>query len=132
MLAVNAAIPICNIERDGVTRDGQRGELYGDDVDKADAGDFERRSRGNRHQFRFILSADAALELGDLAAFTRAHMKQVELDLSTRLDWVAVDHWDTDHQHTHNVLRGNAHPDTDQVTAPDQIHNATRTHSLQR
>src|SRR3546814_1848946 len=90
MLAVNAAIPICNIERDGVTRDGQRGELYGADVDKADAGDFERRSRGNRHQFRFILSADDALELGDLAAFTRAHMKQVELDLCTRLDWVAV------------------------------------------
>src|SRR3546814_15656932 len=28
------------IERDGVTRAGQRGELYGADVDKADAGDF--------------------------------------------------------------------------------------------
>src|SRR3546814_4645156 len=88
------------IERDGITRDGARGQLYGPNIDQADAGAFEQRSRDDRHQFRFILSADDALELADLKAFTRAQMQQVERDLGTRLDWVAVDHWDTDNPHT--------------------------------
>lgn len=30
--------------------------------------------------------------------------------VATRLDWVAVDHWNTDNPHTHIVLRGR-HPD---------------------
>jgi type IV secretory pathway VirD2 relaxase len=28
-------------------------------------------------------------------------MAQAEKDLGTRLDWVAVDHWNTDHPHVH-------------------------------
>ena len=44
-------------------------------------------------------------------------------DLETRLDWVAVDHWDTDNPHTHIVLRGHAGngrgKDQDLVIAPD-------------
>src|SRR3546814_4656480 len=65
------------IERDGITRDGARGQLYGPNIDQADAGAFEQRSRDDRHQFRFILSADDALELADLKAFTRAQMQQI-------------------------------------------------------
>lgn len=109
------------IERDGVTRDGQRGQLYGPDIDLADANAFEQRSRGDRHQFRFILSADDAQDLGDLTAFTRAHMRQVERDLGTRLDWVAVNHWDTDNPHTHIVLRGKDDRGADLVIARDYI-----------
>jgi hypothetical protein len=33
-------------------------------------------------------------------------MVQMERDSETRLDWVAVDHWDTDNPRTHIVLRG--------------------------
>ena len=33
-------------------------------------------------------------------------MGRMERDLGTRLEWVAVDHWDTDNPHTHVVLRG--------------------------
>lgn len=33
-------------------------------------------------------------------------MAQVEKDLGTRLDWVAADHWNTGHPHTHIVIRG--------------------------
>src|SRR3546814_334152 len=109
------------IERDGITRDGARGQLYGPNIDQADAGAFEQRSRDDRHQFRFILSADDALELADLKAFTRAQMQQVERDLGTRLDWVAVDHWDTDNPHTHIVLRGKDDRGADLVIARDYI-----------
>jgi type IV secretory pathway VirD2 relaxase len=30
----------------------------------------------------------------------------MELDLATRLDWIAVDHHNTGHPHTHVILRG--------------------------
>jgi type IV secretory pathway VirD2 relaxase len=33
-------------------------------------------------------------------------MQRMEGDLGSRLDWIAVDHWDTDNPHTHIVLRG--------------------------
>ncbi|WP_446741591.1 relaxase/mobilization nuclease domain-containing protein [Sphingobium yanoikuyae] len=59
-----------------------------------------------RHQFRFI----AAPEDGDrdeaLAPLTRRLMAQMEEDLGTRLDWVAIDHFDSGHPHSHILLRG--------------------------
>jgi type IV secretory pathway VirD2 relaxase len=33
-------------------------------------------------------------------------MARVEAALAAKLDWVAVDHWDTDNAHTHIILRG--------------------------
>jgi type IV secretory pathway VirD2 relaxase len=94
------------IERDGVTTDGKPGRAYGPDADDVDTQKFETKGRNDRHQFRFIVSSENATELGDLKGFTRDLMTQMEKDLGTRLDWVAVDHWDTENPHTHIVLRG--------------------------
>jgi type IV secretory pathway VirD2 relaxase len=44
--------------------------------------------------------------MADLRGFTRDLMRQMELDLATRLDWVAVDHHNTGHPHTHIIVRG--------------------------
>ena len=33
-------------------------------------------------------------------------MRQMETDLGTELDWIAVDHFNTGHPHTHILLRG--------------------------
>ena len=33
-------------------------------------------------------------------------MAQAERDLQTELDWVAVDHWNTDNPHIHVLVRG--------------------------
>jgi type IV secretory pathway VirD2 relaxase len=100
------AIHLRYIQRDGVSREGGRGELYGPETDQADARAFEEKGRKDRHQFRFIVSPEDATELEDLRAFTRDLMKDVARDLGTRLQWVAVDHWDTDNPHTHIVVRG--------------------------
>jgi type IV secretory pathway VirD2 relaxase len=102
----SAAVHLRYIERDGVTRDGQKGQAYGADTDVADLKVFQQRGQNDRHQFRFIVSAEDGLELEDLKGFTRQLMRQMEIDLQTRLDWVAVDHWDTDNPHTHIVLNG--------------------------
>jgi len=102
----SAAVHLRYIERDGVTQDGQKGQAYGADTDVADLKVFQQRGQNDRHQFRFIVSAEDGLELEDLKGFTRQLMRQMEIDLETRLDWVAVDHWDTDNPHTHIVLNG--------------------------
>lgn len=94
------------IQRDGVTREGLPGELYGPDTDRADGDDFLRRTAGDRHQFRFIVSAEDGAEYPDLKPYVRRLMTQVEQDLGTKLDWVAVDHFNTERPHTHIVLRG--------------------------
>jgi type IV secretory pathway VirD2 relaxase len=44
--------------------------------------------------------------MGDLRGFTRDLMRQMEKDLDTRLDWIAVDHHNTGHPHTHIIVRG--------------------------
>ena len=94
------------IQRDGITRDGLEGELYDAASDRADGKAFLERCEGDRHQFRFIVSAEDAAEYDDLKGFTRRLMRQMEEDLGTRLDWVAVDHHNTGHPHSHIVLRG--------------------------
>jgi type IV secretory pathway VirD2 relaxase len=114
------------IERDGVTKDGQPGEAYDAMRDRADIGAFEERGRGDRHQFRFIVSAEDAESIGDLHRFTRDLMGGMEADLGTRLDWVAVDHWDTDNPHTHVVLRGKDEAGRDLVIARDYISRGMR------
>lgn len=114
------------IERDGTTRDGQRGQAYGPDTDAADLQSFEKRGRGDRHQFRFIVSVEESPELEDLKGFTRQLMQRVQTDLETLLDWVAVDHWDTDNPHTHIVLRGRAGDGQNLVIAPDYMAHGMR------
>ena len=94
------------IQRDGVTREGNPGELYSADRDTADGKAFVNRCDGDRHQFRFIVSAEDGSEYPDLKPFTRRLMAQMENDLGTKLDWVAVDHFNTAHPHTHIMLRG--------------------------
>ncbi|GKS77409.1 DUF3363 domain-containing protein [Acidovorax sp. SUPP950] len=114
------------IERDGVTRDGQKGQAYGQDTDAADTKAFQERGRGDRHQFRFIVSPEDGQELEDLKGFTRQLMRRMEIDLETRLDWVAVDHWDTDNPHTHIVLNGRTAGKEDLVIAPDYMAHGMR------
>jgi type IV secretory pathway VirD2 relaxase len=94
------------IQRDGVTREGLPGELYGPETDRADGDDFLKRTAADRHQFRFIVSAEDGAEYPDLKPYVRRLMTQVEQDLGTKLDWVAVDHFNTERPHTHIVLRG--------------------------
>ena len=94
------------IQRDGVTREGEPGQLYSATRDQADGKAFLERCDGDRHQFRFIVSAEDGSEYPDLKPYIRRLMTQMEADLGTRLDWVAVDHFNTAHPHTHIMLRG--------------------------
>jgi type IV secretory pathway VirD2 relaxase len=114
------------IQRDGVTPEGEPGRLYGASTDRADGKDFLERSAEDRHQFRFIVSAEDSAELADLKPFIRDLMRQMEKDLGTKLDWVAVDHFNTGHPHTHVILRGTDERGEDLVIARDYIAHGMR------
>jgi type IV secretory pathway VirD2 relaxase len=109
------------IERDGVGRDGEPGRAYGPLADEADLEAFKERSQNDRHQFRFIVSPEDGAELDDLRTYTRHLMSRMEADLGTRLEWVAVNHWNTDNPHTHIVLRGKDDTGEDLIIAGDYI-----------
>ncbi|GAA5542262.1 DUF3363 domain-containing protein [Brucella sp. NBRC 113783] len=94
------------IQRDGTSRDGERGQLYSATEDRADGAAFVERGADDRHQFRFIVSPEDGADLSDLTAYTRDLMAQVETDLGTKLDWVAVNHHNTGHPHVHLIVRG--------------------------
>lgn len=94
------------IQRDGVDRNGEGGRLYDRAQDEVEAKPFLERSEGDRHQFRLIVSPEDGVALGDLKPVIREFMARAERDTGRRLDWVAVDHHNTGHQHTHIVIRG--------------------------
>ncbi|MDC3806978.1 relaxase/mobilization nuclease and DUF3363 domain-containing protein [Pseudomonas aeruginosa] len=114
------------IEREGVGRDGEPGKAYDPMTDDADLSAFEERGREDRHQFRFIVSPEDAEQLDDLRTYTRHFMDRMEADLGTRLEWVAVDHWNTDNPHTHIVLRGKDDTGKDLIISRDYISQGMR------
>ncbi|MGH7438309.1 MAG: DUF3363 domain-containing protein [Polyangiaceae bacterium] len=99
-----AALHLRYIERDGVEKDGSKGQLYtADGPARVEA--FDEPRKGERHQFRLIVSPEDAGEL-DLTDYVRRLMAAVERDLGRKLEWAAVNHYDTGHPHAHLVIRG--------------------------
>ncbi|SDM62007.1 Type IV secretory pathway, VirD2 components (relaxase) [Oryzisolibacter propanilivorax] len=119
------------IEREGVDRQGGPGHAYGPATDAADTAAFEEGGRGDRHQFRFIVSPEDAEQLEDLRTYTRHLMARIEADLGTRLDWVAVDHWNTDNPHTHVVLRGTDDTGKDLIISQAYITRGVRERAME-
>ncbi len=114
------------IQRDGVTREGAPGVMYDKDVDQVDRQTFIDRAEGDRHQFRFIVAPENGDQYEDLKPLTRRFMAQAEQDLGTRLDWVAVDHHNTGHPHTHIIVRGKADDGKDLVIAREYLSQGLR------
>ena len=114
------------LSREGVTRDGEKARLFGPAADDADTKAFADRCEEDRHHFRFIISPDDAVEMSDLKTFARDLVGQMERDLGTKLDWVAVDHWNTEHPHVHLIVRGVREDGENLVISRDYIKEGMR------
>ena len=114
------------LKREGVTRGGEPARMFGPETDHADDTGFAERARDDRHHFRFIVSPEDAGDMTDLKAFARDLANQMEADLSTPLDWVAVDHWNTDNPHVHLLVRGVDSLGEDLVISRDYISHGLR------
>jgi len=117
---------ITYLQRDGVSRDGSPARMFDARSEQADVEGFAERCKDDRHHFRFIVSPEDAGDLADLRAFTRDLMARAEQDLSTSLDWVAVDHWNTDNPHVHVLVRGRQADGQDLVIAGQYISTGLR------
>jgi len=126
-----AAAHLRYLERDGTTREGERGSLYGRDVDAVEARGFCERAEGDRHQFRFIVSPEDGDQYEDLKPLTRRLIARLEEDLGTRLDWVAVDHFNSGHPHSHIVLRGKDERGIDLIIARDYLTTGIRERAIE-
>jgi hypothetical protein len=111
------------LSRDGVTKDGDPARMFGAGSDDVDHTAFAEQCEEDRHHFRFIVSPDDAVELSDIKAFTR--------DLGTRLDWAAIDHWNTEHPHVHVIVRGQTDDNKDLVISRDYIREGMRARAQQ-
>ena len=109
------------LKREGVTRDRRDATMFDRNGDAADERAFASACEDDRHHFRFIVSPEDAGSMEDVRAFTRDLIAQAERDLGTELDWVAVDHWNTDNPHIHVLVRGKADDDKDLVISRDYI-----------
>lgn len=124
--AAPLAAHLSYLRRDGVTRDGEKARLFGPEGDNVDARDFAARCEDDRHHFRFIVSPEDAVDMADLKDHARELMGQMEKDLATRLDWVGVDHWNTDNPHIHIIVRGRTDDGQDLVISRDYIKEGMR------
>ena len=70
--------------------------------------------------------------MADLRTFTRELMADAETDMGTKLDWVAVDHWNTDNPHVHVLVRGRADDGRDLVISRDYISQGFRGRAAER
>lgn len=117
---------ITYLKREGVTRDGKEARLFDAKNDDVDGKAFAERCEDDRHHFRFTVSPEDAGRMTDLRAFTRDLMKTAERDFESRLDWVAVDHWNTDNPHVHVLVRGKASDGKDLVISRDYVSHGFR------
>jgi type IV secretory pathway VirD2 relaxase len=120
------------LQRDGVTRDGSEGRMFDASSEIADEHAFAERCEDDRHHFRFIISPEDAARLDNLRTFTRELMRDAERDLGTTLDWIAIDHWNTDNPHVHLLMRGVADDGKDLVISRAYISRGFRDRAAER
>ena len=60
---------------------------------------------GDEHMFKLIVSPEFGDKM-DLKKHVKELVQQMEKDLGTKLQWVAIDHYNTDNPHVHVAVRG--------------------------
>ncbi len=113
---------------DYLARGDQRGSVFFDrDAEGIDGGArAEAWARSDKRHFRIILAPEEGERLRDLTSYTREVMARAEAELGTRFSWVAVNHHDTGHAHTHIILRGRRGNGQDLILPRDFIRHRMR------
>lgn len=101
--------------------------FYDRDAEGIDGGTrAEAWARSDKRHFRIILAPEEGERLCDLTGYTREVMARAEAELGTRFSWVAVNHHDTGHAHTHIILRGRRANGQDLILPRDFIRHRLR------
>jgi type IV secretory pathway VirD2 relaxase len=95
------------LEREGAQRQDERGvgfDAVADDRSLATAV-RDGQEGGDALVWKLVVSPEQAHRM-DLRAHTRSLMKKVSEALETRVEWVAIEHQNTDNPHVHILMRG--------------------------
>ena len=114
------------LARDSASLDGERGVFYDAQKDAIESRQVTRVWEADRHHFRIIISPEKAAEIADLRAYIREVMQRIERDLGTKLQWIAINHHNTDNPHAHVLLRGVREDGRDLVIARHYIAHGMR------
>ncbi len=111
--------------REAVTRDAGSGRFFDAKRDELDAKAETRSWAQDRHHFRIIVSPENAHSIGDLTAYTRELMTRIEQDLGA-IQWLAVNHSNTDNPHVHLLIRGRTPEGADLVIPRQYVSHGIR------
>ncbi len=96
------------LERESAAH-GIAGKGAGFDHDHEDVGVASKldawQKAGDQRLWKLIVSPEFG-DVVDLTRLTRDLMQQMAKDLETDLEWVAIEHYNTEHPHIHIALRG--------------------------
>lgn len=101
--------------RESASADGKPGVFYDASRDQVNARREVVQWADDRHHFRLIVSPEHGADIPDLTTYIREVMRRVQRDLGTKLEWVAVNHHNTDNPHAHVMIRGRREDGTDLV-----------------
>ena len=94
------------LSRQGAQREQGKGQGFDAEHDAVDmvavVRDWEKK---DELLWRFIVSPEDASRL-DLREHVRGLVQQMERDLDTKLQWIGIDHHNTDDDHIHLLVRG--------------------------
>lgn len=120
------------LSRSGAQREGARGlgfDSERSDLDLPDRLDSWQKA-GDARLWKIVVSPEVGDRV-DLPRHARELMAQVEVDLGTRLEWIAIDHHDTAHPHVHVVVRGVDEDGRPLLLARDYVRGGIRARSQQ-
>lgn len=118
------------LQRDHAQIEGEKGHGFtkiSQDIDISEVLD-QWQEAGDPRIFKVIISPENATHL-DLQAHARELMQRVEADLGTPLEWIAIDHNNTEHGHVHLIIRGLDEKGHPLKIEPEYIANGFRTRS---
>lgn len=100
------------LERDGAGRERERGQFFDRDDNELERVQerLEIWERDDPRHFRIVLAPESGARMigddGHLRDYTRDVMSGMERDLGQRLEWLGVEHANTDNPHVHVIVRG--------------------------
>jgi type IV secretory pathway VirD2 relaxase len=95
------------LEREGPQKEGEKALGFGCEGNDLQISQTlcQWEQTNDPHIFKIIISPEFGEKI-DLQKHCREMVSQMETDLSTKLEWIAVEHFNTDNPHVHLCIRG--------------------------
>jgi type IV secretory pathway VirD2 relaxase len=95
------------LQRDHAQTVGEKGLGFNNESDAIDIKNMLRQwqKENDPHVFKLIISPEHGYKL-DLKKHAKDLIQHVQKDLKTKIEWVAIDHRNTDSPHLHLLIRG--------------------------